>query len=133
MKYETLKEKLLSKIYADIEKADKLDLGSDQHSKAVEDICRLCKAYEDDFKVENEIDNQTRKIENDKIRDAAEIRIKQQQAEIEFTKQRRIKPDTIFNAMVITGLTVGCCVFESKGHIFPAKMLKFADKIKFAV
>ena len=126
----SIEETLAEKIADKLETLDTLKPGTDEHSKLTEDIVKLYKVRIENYKVECEIYNQSQKIENDKFKDEEELKIKKSQIENEEKRSRKPKVDTILMLATISGLTVGTCVFESKGYIFPAKLLQHVPKIK---
>ena len=117
-----LKEGLEEVLLKKIQKLDSMTEGTKEHSMLADDIQKLYKQWSEE-----------RKADIEEYYRRKELQVKHRQIEMESKKYRRVKPDTVLLCGTVIGLTVGCCYFEAKGHIFPTKMLKFADKLKFSI
>ena len=130
MEEKTLRDHLEEKTIDLIEKSNDMEPGTEKHSRVIEDVVKLCKAYEDDYKAETEAYNQNLKIEYDNKHNEEEIKIKKLQVNIEELKHNRVKADTKFMLGGYTTLTVLACVYEiTGGRIIPGKILQFANYI----
>ena len=103
-----------------IEKLSGLDEGSDDWETTTNAILKLYPQWLN-----------ARKMEEDSYYRDQENRLKSRQLDLDYRRQRRVKPDTIFMGTLIAGLTIGTCAFEATGHIFPMKRLSFLPKPKF--
>ena len=118
MEDKALRDYLEDKIVNLIEKSNSMEPGTEQHSKIVEDIDKLCKAYENDYKVEWEVYNQNLKTEYDNKRSEEEMKVKKLQVYVDKRKHDRIKADNVFTMAGLAVLTAGTCLYEVKGgHI----------------
>lgn len=134
MEEKTLRDYLEEKAIDLIEKSNDMDPGTEKHSKVIEDVVKLCKAYGEDYKIETEIYNQNLRIEYDNKRNEEEIAVKKLQVNIDELKHRRVKADNIFMMAGFAALTAGACVYEiTEGHIIPGKILQFANYIPKAI
>ena len=116
-----------------LERLETMEEGTQEHSRLAEDIQKLYNQWLQEVKLDSDCYYQQMKIENEKARDEAEFANKAKEIELESKKHRKIRWDTILTCSVVVGLTIGCCVFEANGHIFPVKLLKYADKLRFVV
>ena len=103
--------------------------GSEEHSRLVDDICKLEKADTDRYKVVMDAENTTAKIDNEKDRSDAEMRLRTTQATNEIRRSKRVRPDTIASIVGTLGLFGGCCIFQAKGHALPTSMLQQTGKL----
>ena len=129
----TIQDLLTNEIADKIEKLGSIEPGTEKHSRLCDDISKLYRLQIENYKVECEIFNQSQRIENDKARDEAELALKKLQIERESSRFGKIKPDTVLSLSAIVGLTIGTCIYESKGYIFPAKLLQHVPKLKLFV
>lgn len=113
-----------------LEELDKLEIGSEKHSRAIEDLCRLSKAIDEDFKVEMDVYYQSLKSESEIKRDEEEIKIKREQLTLEKLKHNKVKGDTMALLGGFTGLTIFACFYEVRaGHLIPKGILQAANYI----
>lgn len=134
MEEKNLRDELERKVLNLLEKTESMEPGTEKHSKAIDDICRLCRAYEDDYKTEVEAYTQNLKAENDIKRNEEEIHVKKLQLDLEEKKHNKVKADNIFMMAGFGFLTIGACVYEvTGGHIIPGKVLQFANYIPKAM
>ncbi len=131
MEEKTLRDKLEEILDEKLEKLSLMEEGSQEHSRLAEDIQKLYNQWLQEVKLDSDCYYQQLKIENEKARNEAEAANRAKEIENESKKHRRIRWDTILTCSVVVGLTIGCCVFEANGHIFPTKLLKYADKLRF--
>ena len=125
-----LREQVEETIFEKLDLLSTLEPGSDKHSKLCEDICKLYKACTEDYKVECEVFNQNQRIENDKKKDNLELKLKELQINRESRRFMQIKADTLLTCATIVGLTIGTCTFESRGYIFPGKLLQHVPRLR---
>lgn len=135
-----LREEMEATIYNLIEKLKNVKAGSEEHSRIIEDISKLSKAYEDDYRTEFEMYNQSVKIDNEKELHEKELEIKKDynrkdletrkvQIHLEELRHKRVKADTIFTVASFGLMTYGACRYERLGYLIPGKPLKFVDVI----
>ena len=128
-----LRDQLEELLERKMNKLSNMEEGSTEHSRLAEDIQSLYSQWLQEVKIDS--DNYFRQVQldNEKRRDEAEFMNKAKEIENDAKKHRRIRWDTILTCATVVGLTIGCCMFEANGHIFPMKLLKYADKLKFVV
>jgi len=124
-----IEEMLLKKV----EKLSEMEEGTEEHTRLAGDIQKLYDKWLEEVKMDSDCYYQNVKLEHERMRDETEARLKEQQLEQDAKRHRKIKWDTILTCSVVVGLTIGICVFEANGHIFPMKLLKYVDKIKFII
>ena len=113
-----------------LDKASKVEPGTEEHSRIIEDIVKLSKACVEDYKVESEMFNQNLKIEYENKRSEEEIKVKQSQIDLEEKKHTTVKADNILMMGGFALLTIGACAWEiTGGRLIPGKVLQFANYI----
>ena len=126
----TLREEMTLEAMCLLEKSGHMEPGTEQHSRIIEDVIKLSKACNEDYKVEFEMFNQNLKIEYEKEKNEEEIKVKREQIELEDRKHRTVKADNIFMMAGFGFLTIGACAWElTGGHLIPSKVLQFANYI----
>lgn len=134
MDEKNLRDELERKAMNLLEKSESIEAGTDKHSKIVEDVCRLCKAYDENYKTEFDVYYQNLRTDSEVKRNEEEAEIKKLQIELDKRKHDRVKADNIFMMIGFGVLTAGACVYEVRGgHIIPGKILQFANYIPKAI
>ncbi|MCR5704235.1 MAG: hypothetical protein K6G85_06395 [Eubacterium sp.] len=114
-----------------LEKTEDMEPGTEKHSRIIEDVVKLSKACNEDYKIECEMYHEEIKIEYDKARDERESQIK---VDIEDLKSRRTKANNILLTSVFGGLSVFGFVWEyTGGHIIPGKVSQMMSFIPKAI
>ena len=112
-----------------LEQLDKMKVGSEEHSRGIDDVVKLSRAINEDYKVECEMYHQDLKTDSEIKRDEEEIKIKREQITLEKIKHNRIKGDT---ALLMTGfgaMTIFACHYEQIGGLIPKGLTQFANLI----
>jgi len=114
-----------------LEKSEDMEPGTEKHSRIIEDVVKLSKACNEDYKIECEMYHEEIKIEYDKARDERESKIK---VDIEELKSQRAKANNILLTSVFGGLSVFGFVWEyTGGHIIPGKVSQMMSFIPKAI
>lgn len=114
-----------------LEKSEDMEPGTEKHSRIIEDVVKLSKACNEDYKIECEMYHEEIKIEYDKARDERESKIK---VDIEELKSQRAKANNILLTSVFGGLSVFGFVWEyTGGHIIPGKVSQMMNFIPKAI
>lgn len=114
-----------------LEKSEDMEPGTEKHSRIIEDVVKLSKACNEDYKIECEMYHEEIKIEYDKARDERESKIK---VDIEKLKSQRAKANNILLTSVFGGLSVFGFVWEyTGGHIIPGKVSQMMSFIPKAI
>ena len=135
-----LRDEMEATIYSLIGKLKNVKPGSEEHSRIIEDISKLSRAYEENYKTEFEMYHQGLRIDNEKELHEKELEIKKDynrkdletrriQIHLEELRHKRVKADTIFTVLSFGIMTYGACRYERLGYILPGKPLKFVDTI----
>lgn len=114
-----------------LEKSEDMEPGTEKHSRIIEDVVKLSKACNEDYKIECEMYHEEIKIEYDRARDERESKIK---VDIEELKSQRAKANNILLTSVFGGLSVFGFVWEyTGGHIIPGKVSQMMSFIPKAI
>lgn len=106
-----------------LEKTESIDPGTEKHSRIIEDVVKLSKACNEDYKVECEMYHDEIKIEYDKERGEKEVEVKKLQVDLEELKSKRSKANNIMLTTVFGGLSAFGFIWEyTGGHIVPSKV-----------
>lgn len=126
-----LREVMTEKAMDLLEKSEDMEPGTEKHSRIIEDVVKLSKACNEDYKIECEMYHEEIKIEYDKARDERESKIK---VDIEELKSQRAKANNILLTSVFGGLSVFGFVWEyTGGHIIPGKVSQMMSFIPKAI
>ena len=126
-----LREVMTEKAMDLLEKSEDMEPGTEKHSRIIEDVVKLSKACNEDYKIECEMYHEEIKIEYDKARDERESKIK---LDIEELKSQRAKANNILLTSVFGGLSVFGFVWEyTGGHIIPGKVSQMMSFIPKAI
>lgn len=128
-----LKDEMTTEALYLLNKLEKMTPGSEEHSRVVEDIVKIAKACNENYRIECENYNESVRIEGEKERNERELDIKELQIELENRKLTRVKADNVFAATLFTVLTVVGLTYEARGHIIPVKISKLVDFIPKAI
>lgn len=107
----------------------KLPAGSEERLRQTKIVEMLGKLRIEDWKAEMDGMDASNRRDIDRFRMKEDLEIRKEQNQIE-KKKMRIRPDTIIGWAATGLLTVGVCVFESSGHIFPKVLTTFIQKPK---
>lgn len=117
-----------------LEKTESMDPGTEKHSRVIEDVVRLSKACNEDYRAECDMYHDEIKIEYDRERGEKEVEVKKLQVDLEDLKQKRSKANNIMLTSVFGGLSVFGFVWEyTGGHIVPGTVRKMIDFIPKAI
>lgn len=128
MEEKDVREMLEEAIRSDIESMDDLELGSDERSKHAEDLSKLYKVYNDEYRNRMDAVYREEEIELEKSKIESELEMKQQTVDNDV-KQSKLK--TILTGATIaagTGLTLLGFRLEQKGYIVPKGITETLSK-----
>ena len=131
------KELLQNNIEKKLEELNKMQVGTEDHHRATEDLNKMYRLYIDEYDSEiaaaeksAKLDLEARKIEEETKRKEAELEVRLKESEIENRKSKRDLLGTALKGLVIVGGTVVVCLVDMSDHILPRDKLKFIDKAK---
>lgn len=114
-----VRELLEGAIKSDIDNMNDLELGSEKRSRHAEDLSKLMKVYNEDYKYRMDAIYREEEIELEKHKVESELEMKQQTVDNEV-KQSKLK--TVMTGVTLvagTGLTLLGFRLEQKGYIVP--------------
>ena len=105
----TLRDIMTEKAMDLLEKTESIDPGTEKHSRIIEDVVKLSKACNEDYKAECEMYHDEIKIEYDKERGEKEVEVKKLQVDLEELKSKRN------HNQLVKRPGNGCCQHDYEG------------------
>lgn len=113
-----------------LEKSKEMKAGTEEHSRVIEDVVKLNKACNEDYKIEVEMYNESLKIENEQKYRQEDMEYKRIQLDLEKLKHAHVKGDSLLMATTAIGLTGFACLWEiTGGHIIPGSVKQLGSYI----
>lgn len=117
-------------IHSCLERADKLETGSEERERELKNAANLMKLTNEDYKFKEEALDRAIRTDNEKKHSMEELEIKKLQAETEAESRSKVSPDTKWSLAAMGALTIGGIAYEKSGNILPRWMQKVYSWIK---
>ena len=129
---------LLDVLYEDVDRLKQMELGSEEHHRATEDVAKLYRVQLDEINIgleestrQAKMDYDFERMRLDDKRKQDELEVRNFEAEVEDRKSKRDFWGKLAGIGAVFGLTIGTFIYEDRDNIMPRNKLKFTDKIKF--
>lgn len=130
MEDKTLREKMEEIGLTLLEKSESMKPGSEEHSRTIEDVVKISRACDENYRTEVNAYNDSLRIENEILVNDKEAETNRVRVDVEELKLRRVKADTKFTMAGIALITIGGVVYEvTGGRIIPGKLWQLVSYI----